>query len=752
MIWKISFSLLLWAATLPASILSIQPVLLTASEGDSVNLNVEISNVLDLYAFQFDILFNPMVLSATSVVEGSFLPTGGTTQYIAGSIDNIGGSISSTGDTLTGAIPGVNGGGALATVQFETVKNGISSISLTNIILLDSSLNNVDFTVADGSVDVSGTTVPEPGTWWLLGLGLAMSLVRKIEMQVVSTQSKLARRMRIVPANVFFPTFWAGTCSHKKYLFITLGLIVNGANAQEPLQITTSTLPTATAGITYKVGFSAQGGTPPYHFFVLPNNSSIPGFLVFQVSPATNTVTEACPIQLGTFQFTLLVSDSAFPAAETTKDLNVSVIRNPVALMFSPPGPSLPSTVVGDFYQPMEFRAVAASSSACQDVLAPYTWSLSGSLPPGIQFFPSTSFSAVISGIPTQAGTYKFKLQATDSTGNSGSQSYTVVVGGGLRLLLSSQEKQDLSDFSFQNNALSLFFEEVATNPICVALFEIECPELMESLSLGTGVASTLADAILNADPPDSNFTTIAQPVYPPATVLAAPSGLPLPLTTAFNALTTNYNKQIGLLQAMFTSINRVQGAIVAQNAFWEVKQRQAATFYGIAIANLIAQQPNLRQALITAFEGVSVPDVQVSPQMISSLESEVAANGLPSKFVAGLSQLGLSQGLVASLQEKDSQATAYFKTTVNFPNYVANPAFAAADLNHAEALDQFASDRNGDLLVDCADLAIVKASFGKIDSQPGFDPRADVNMDGIVDIRDLAFVSQHLPAGTRCQ
>jgi hypothetical protein len=30
-----------------------------------------------------------------------------------------------------------------------------------------------------------------------------------------------------------------------------------------------------------------------------------------------------------------------------------------------------------------------------------------------------------------------------------------------------------------------------------------------------------------------------------------------------------------------------------------------------------------------------------------------------------------------------------------------------------------------------------------------GFDARADVNGDGIVDIRDLAFVSQHLPIGT---
>ncbi|HEY2120122.1 MAG TPA: dockerin type I domain-containing protein [Candidatus Acidoferrum sp.] len=53
--------------------------------------------------------------------------------------------------------------------------------------------------------------------------------------------------------------------------------------------------------------------------------------------------------------------------------------------------------------------------------------------------------------------------------------------------------------------------------------------------------------------------------------------------------------------------------------------------------------------------------------------------------------------------------------------------------------------------LVHCADLAIVKATFGKKKGQPGFDPRADVNSDGIVNILDLAFVVRQIPAGTAC-
>ncbi len=59
--------------------------------------------------------------------------------------------------------------------------------------------------------------------------------------------------------------------------------------------------------------------------------------------------------------------------------------------------------------------------------------------------------------------------------------------------------------------------------------------------------------------------------------------------------------------------------------------------------------------------------------------------------------------------------------------------------------------DVNGDGVVNCADLAVVKASFAKKLGQAGFDPRADVNFDGVVNIVDLSTVARALPAGTVC-
>lgn len=72
-------------------------------------------------------------------------------------------------------------------------------------------------------------------------------------------------------------------------------------------------------------------------------------------------------------------------------------------------------------------------------------------------------------------------------------------------------------------------------------------------------------------------------------------------------------------------------------------------------------------------------------------------------------------------------------------------------DVGNANFTIRLTADLNNDGVVNCAAVAIVKASFGKSTGKPGFNPVGDVNIDGICNIKDLAYVTQRLPAGTSC-
>src|SRR5205823_5551888 len=100
---------------------------------------------------------------------------GGSTILVPGPIDNTSGTITATADTLVGPGPGVSGSGTLATVDFTSAGLGTSPITLSNLILLDSSLNDIAFTIANGSAAVlrGPSSVPEPTSAVLIVLGAA---------------------------------------------------------------------------------------------------------------------------------------------------------------------------------------------------------------------------------------------------------------------------------------------------------------------------------------------------------------------------------------------------------------------------------------------------------------------------------------------------------------------------------------------------------------------------------------------------
>ena len=123
---------------------------------------------------------------------------------------------------------------------------------------------------------------------------------------------------------------------------------------------------------------------------------------------------------------------------------------------------------------------------------------------------------------------------------------------------------------------------------------------------------------------------------------------------------------------------------------------------------------------------------------------------------VVGLTQAAATSaitgvGLVVGTVTTASSSTVPSGSVISQTPAAGTSVAAGSAVNLVVSSGALIGDVNGDGLVNCTDLAIIKASFGKKTGQTGFDPRADVNLDNVVDVRDLAIVSRQLPTGTRC-
>ena len=139
----------------------------TTATAGGIDLTVSAQDVVDLYAYQFTLNFNPALLTALGTTEGAFLPSGGSTFFLPGDIDNDAGSVSFVLGTLFGAGGGVTGSGDLATFSFAVDQPGLASFSFADVFFLDSTSAEIAVTATN-----LVTQVPEPGSLWLAGIAL----------------------------------------------------------------------------------------------------------------------------------------------------------------------------------------------------------------------------------------------------------------------------------------------------------------------------------------------------------------------------------------------------------------------------------------------------------------------------------------------------------------------------------------------------------------------------------------------------
>jgi PKD repeat protein len=136
---------------------------------DTFEVNITIFNVNDLYAWEFTLSFNPAILAVNSVTEGPFLEDAdenlyGT--YFRKRIENPFGRVSALAMLLpdlppplgTGEFPpeGVDGGGVLATIEFQVVGEGACTLDMSDTVLetITGGQNDpIPHTAADGLFD-----------------------------------------------------------------------------------------------------------------------------------------------------------------------------------------------------------------------------------------------------------------------------------------------------------------------------------------------------------------------------------------------------------------------------------------------------------------------------------------------------------------------------------------------------------------------------------------------------------------------
>ena len=129
----------------------------TLQTGSIFTVDLNVSDVDDLFAWQVSLSWNSSVLNVTTITFGDFLAAGTTSPNgtrPAWKMDNVTG-YALLGETTLGDYPGVNGNGTLALVEFEVLAYGdtvlnISSAQSPRTVQLDQMLLDIAFTPENG--------------------------------------------------------------------------------------------------------------------------------------------------------------------------------------------------------------------------------------------------------------------------------------------------------------------------------------------------------------------------------------------------------------------------------------------------------------------------------------------------------------------------------------------------------------------------------------------------------------------------
>jgi len=225
-------------------------------------------------------------------------------------------------------------------------------------------------------------------------------------------------------------SFWVGVsdnASPPNVVTQMFSITITGGSSG-PLQITTTALPDGIVGGDYNLPLNASGGQSPYSWSLTPGSLALPGGLNLSNGGIISGTPTNAPFGGTNYYFSVRVTDNV----ANTVDQLLSLTIYPALTMSAN---ALPNGTIGVAYSA---QILVSGGDSGVYFGAPYYYAgpggfiTSGSLPPGLNVsdgaITSSNAFFVVSGTPTNSGTFSFTMGVYDGDANWVQNNYSITI------------------------------------------------------------------------------------------------------------------------------------------------------------------------------------------------------------------------------------------------------------------------------------------------------------------------------------